>query len=235
MSPWVMLLFAAPEMVELQVSPSVDLTCDERRVCQAMVVVTVRNPTAEAATLHSIEARGETLLALKSVEPPGVTLAPGASWSTTLPLSRAGQWWLSLDVSLGEREWKNAPRAKVVVRDRVVERERAECRACRGDWGPHGLVGLEGCICRAKDAGKVCRDGRDCEGECVFQRAEVVRKERRQCNAQGVCTVSPALGRAVGKCSEKIGDFGCASLIDVGASDLPPQSLPLQRSQICRD
>jgi hypothetical protein len=42
------------------------------------------------------------------------------------------------------------------------------CRACKGEWGAHGLSQMEGCICRTKDAGRICHGG-DCEGACLYR------------------------------------------------------------------
>ena len=58
------------------------------------------------------------------------------------------------------------------LRIRVTNPARAAallaCRACKGRWGLHGLSQMEGCICRTKDGGRVCRGG-DCEGACLFR------------------------------------------------------------------
>src|SRR5689334_23287379 len=41
------------------------------------------------------------------------------------------------------------------------------CDACGGLWDKHGIAETEGCICKTKDGGKVCRDGAECEGQCL--------------------------------------------------------------------
>src|SRR5262245_591656 len=41
------------------------------------------------------------------------------------------------------------------------------CAACGGLWGRHGLSPTEGCICKTKDGGRACRDGAECEGQCL--------------------------------------------------------------------
>src|ERR671938_616745 len=39
------------------------------------------------------------------------------------------------------------------------------CDACQGKWGKHGLAEADSCICKTKDAGKVCRDGSECQAD----------------------------------------------------------------------
>src|SRR5262249_53022350 len=39
------------------------------------------------------------------------------------------------------------------------------CKACNGVWGTFGLSTLPSCNCRTHDKGKVCRAGKDCEGQ----------------------------------------------------------------------
>jgi len=64
---------------------------------------------------------------------------------------------------------------------------RAACRACRGHWGNHGMTGVLGCLCRAKDAGRVCHSRCECEGGCELRGG-----------------VGP-----VGRCRQYAGDKGC--------------------------
>src|SRR5262249_17078247 len=45
------------------------------------------------------------------------------------------------------------------------------CSACGGEWAAHGLLGAPqgtmSCLCPTVDGGKRCRDGVECQGECV--------------------------------------------------------------------
>src|SRR4051794_9405529 len=52
------------------------------------------------------------------------------------------------------------------VGPRATPQNEQECRACKGDWGVHGLPQHFSCLCRTHDAGKTCKDGLECEGEC---------------------------------------------------------------------
>src|SRR5216110_3273672 len=68
----------------------------------------------------------------------------------------------------------------------------SECKACNGEWGVHGLVQVESCLCRTHDSGRRCRDGAECEGECIAQPGAV----------EVVDPGPPRRGYFVGKCSE---------------------------------
>lgn len=43
----------------------------------------------------------------------------------------------------------------------------ARCAAARGECGTAGLGCSDVCIYKATDVGKACRDGRDCQGDCM--------------------------------------------------------------------
>jgi hypothetical protein len=108
----------------------------------------------------------------------------------------------------------------VPVSNPALDAERAACTACRGNWGPHGLTGHVGCICATNDAGRECRDGAECEGECVFERFD---------------EVLPGMGVPVGRCSEMEFLFGCNALLRDGVAAEPPQPLPGRSPTICID
>ena len=97
---------------------------------------------------------------------------------------------------------------------------REACQACNGEWGTHGLAQKEGCLCRTKDAGKVCKSKADCESQCVAKdppETEIVEPG------------SPAKGFFLGKCHEFVSYFGCARLLPdrattpVSLDELPPK------------
>ena len=50
------------------------------------------------------------------------------------------------------------------------------CSACGGEWAAHGLLGAQQntmtCLCPTPDSGKRCRDGVECQGECVTDGAD---------------------------------------------------------------
>jgi hypothetical protein len=87
------------------------------------------------------------------------------------------------------------------------------CDACQGVWQRHGLADAPSCICKTKDGGKICRDGNECEGQCIAgdDGFEVVE--------QG----PPAKGFWKGKCTDYDTTFGCNRTIAHGARAKGPQ------------
>lgn len=87
---------------------------------------------------------------------------------------------------------------------------------------PEGKAQVLMCNCRTHDAGKVCHDGAECEGNCLFETYEVVSK-------------SPPTGVPAGKCSDHQHQFGCFDIVERGASKEPPVPLPAPKPTICID
>ncbi len=102
---------------------------------------------------------------------------------------------------------------------RPVPQTQEECKACRGEWGRHGLAQVASCLCRTTDAGKRCHRRSDCQGLCVAEdniEREVVKAG------------PPATGYFVGHCAEFEPIFGCMRVIDQagpGPLDEPPLML----------
>ena len=95
------------------------------------------------------------------------------------------------------------------VQNSDLARRLAECEACNGEWGRHGMMGWEGCVCRTSDQGKKCYDGRDCEGRCLFKQYELVQEAQSiRCDDHGVCRARLATRRPVGECSEFTMHYG---------------------------
>jgi hypothetical protein len=120
---------------------------------------------------------------------------------------------------------RSAAPAAVVAQPATREpRNAAECRACNGEWGPHGLLQAESCLCRTHDSGKSCRDGLECEGECVVQdvKTEVVEPG------------PPRRGFFIGQCSEFDHVFGCNKLLMDGTA-AKPTSLEEPPGEVCVD
>jgi hypothetical protein len=114
-------------------------------------------------------------------------------------------------------------RPPAVVARRAPQSE-SECRACNGEWGPHGLRQNESCLCHTHDAGKVCKDGGDCEGECV---------------GDGTTEVTdpgpPPRGYFLGRCSEYDHLFGCHKLLTDGTKAAGPTRLDQPAPELCVD
>jgi hypothetical protein len=99
---------------------------------------------------------------------------------------------------------------------------RQAARACRGDWGRHGLSPVEGCNCRSTDFGTPCADNAECDGQCLADApSEIVVDEG-----------PPRRGYWVGQCSEFVASFGCHSVLadgyNLGAPLLLDQGVPMR-------
>lgn len=100
------------------------------------------------------------------------------------------------------------------------------CDACNGKWGKHGIAEQETCICKTKDAGKVCHDGTECTGQCLAtDDAAFDVKEKGP----------PAKGYWRGKCSDYDTTFGCNRVIPAGAKSRPPLSKEDAADNLCID
>jgi hypothetical protein len=119
---------------------------------------------------------------------------------------------LGFVVAAGCRSTQPQPTTKdtaVVARPTTAE----ACQACNGQWGKHGLANVEGCLCRTKDAGKVCKSGKDCESQCVA---------KDQPDTEIVEKGPPAKGFFLGRCHAFATYFGCGRLLrDKGTAGSP--------------
>lgn len=101
----------------------------------------------------------------------------------------------------------------------------AECRDCRGEWGVHGMAEVASCLCRTRDAGKSCKDGLDCEGECEVVEGKVEVTDRGP----------PPRGFFVGHCTEFDHVFGCRKLLMDGTVARGPAALDEPLPETCID
>jgi hypothetical protein len=101
----------------------------------------------------------------------------------------------------------------------------AGCHACKGEWALHGLSLEPSCLCPTSDAGKRCRDGVECQGQCLGD------SDDRQVTDPG----PPARGFFVGECSPYRAVFGCHRPIAAGALKAGPVPLDEPLAEICGD
>ena len=90
---------------------------------------------------------------------------------------------------------------------------KAGCDACKGQWARHGIAEGESCICKTNDEGHDCRDGNECQGECLLADDAVF-----HVMDQG----DPPRGYYEGRCASYDTTFGCFRHVpaDIG-SQLP--------------
>ena len=140
---------------------------------------------------------------------------------------------LSLFTILGACAHKPAPatatRAAAATAANGEPATEEGCSACGGEWAAHGLVGAQqgtmSCLCPTVDGGKRCRDGAECQGECLTDGVD------HEVTAAG----PPALGFFVGKCSRFRTTYGCHRVIASGALQSSPVPLDQPPTEICAD
>lgn len=158
--------------VLLSVEPSrVSLACKgSHHECSGRATLCVHSCAARA-----IEFDGVVLSPAPPLRPPIVSaertvrLEPGQTWTMELELDHHGVYEIALPpLATVAGDPPLDPRAATLTVDNPA-REQAivACRECNGDWGGHGIFGLEGCNCRTRDGGTPCDDRADCEGLCV--------------------------------------------------------------------
>jgi hypothetical protein len=74
------------------------------------------------------------------------------------------------------------------------------CDACQGLWAVHGIEPAESCICKTNDEGLECRDGKDCQGECIVD---------GDAEFHVMDATTPPLGFYRGHCAAYDTTFGC--------------------------
>jgi hypothetical protein len=90
----------------------------------------------------------------------------------------------------------------------------ATCTRCGGVWD-EGMLGLGNCACPYVDAGKPCRDERDCKGTCAISWEDALGHGGTQCNdAFCIGPGAPARkGVPWGTCATHGKRFGCQGWI----------------------
>jgi hypothetical protein len=218
--------------VDVEVPPQ-PLHCEDGRLahCSLEAPVTVRNCGSAPISITGIEIDSEKIRWLLEFE--DGTLQPNATVSPTLRGFNVGRQQLVVRYRDGAGRERSIART-VTVDHPEREARLAACRACNGDWGVHGLSGVESCNCETRDAGQECRDGRECEGECLYERAEEVQKASQRCSG-GTCSVTLRAVRLVGRCAPQRATFGCHSYVPDGESERAPRIGAVRVPHICVD
>jgi hypothetical protein len=211
-----------------------DLPCDDRMDCRGAPRFRVRNCREDGALEVQLRIgppgdAPQTLIDFAPVEPGHDVIFP-------LRVGRGGAFAVSARFTADDG-LDAAVMTNLIVTASVRDRAVAACEACHGEWGRHGMMQIESCICRTADAGRECEDARDCEGECLATGHRVVRRghgPRRLPN--GTISVAETLAVAIGRCSEFRAAFGCHAYVPEGARAGGPQPIRmLPRASICRD
>lgn len=136
-------------------------------------------------------------------------VAPGQTWSPEgVVVPPSGQFTMQIHLLLDGQQ-SDTLEVDFQVTNTTMDDARQACQDCSGDWGPHGMLGTVGCLCRTTDAGTPCDDGNDCEGQCISVDGQFV-------------------------CSEFFTVFGCHSYLPPGWSEEPHPEL-VKAPHVCVD
>ncbi len=233
---------AAPELVRVRVEDAI-LECTDGHLdrCQGETRYFVANCSDEPvevrqlALLNPGDSRSRIMY-----EPADGHIAPHKIWAFKTRAYREAEYLLKLDVVDIHAVPIFVAEKPVRVSNPTRVAAMAACTACNGTWGIQGLVYRDACNCRARDAGKECRDGDACEGACKFDHWEISSPAvPPRCTGKGkarVCTARvAAVGRPVGRCSDRVAIRSCHNLLRRGIASEPDQALPWGASHICID
>lgn len=215
--------------------PDTVLTCeDEFRQCSGKPHVEVTSCYSHVVRVQRLEVPfpGGGMLEVEFTNP---DLQPGEVLARDISLWREGTYQARVRFAVLPDGAEQVAETTFRVTNPKREAALAACEQCSGQWGSWGMTGREGCNCRMKDAGKVCHDGDECEGRCIFERYEVVREPSGPVCGGSDCKITLGLGVPAGRCSEFQMVFGCHSFIDAGESKKPPRVLPGRASRTCVD
>lgn len=92
-----------------------------------------------------------------------------------------------------------------IAAEKVERMSPEQLRQCYALKGRPAMISFstEGCVRPYADAGKVCTDGAQCEGECIY---DGTKKRSRPLKTLGL----------KGTCEAETGHIGCRSILDAG-------------------
>ncbi len=184
----------------ISVTAPAEVDCPAAAPCAAGLPLTIANGGDTPVTLQSITASRAGADATIRWDYPTTTVPAHGTWKVSPQVYGAGSW--SVVVSLRDRFGAAvAARTTARVRDLAREKALAACDACHGTWGRWGMMQSEGCDCRTTDAGRVCHDASECEGDCLEPQVEDIDAESY---------------RLVGRCSAHTQNFGCLARVRAG-------------------
>lgn len=194
-----------------------EIKCDEGFLnCTGELQLAARNCTTEFQSFVRIEiyegARRTQVLEFS----PASIAGPGSVWRETLPWHTPAELSVEVFYKPPGSSYEQSVRGPLKITNKVMDKARAACTECQGVWGTFGVNKYQGCNCKTTDAGKVCHDGDECQGYCVWQRYDSDARE------EGICSETKYLA-------------GCYPIIFKGASQFPPSKPPPRKRTTCVD
>lgn len=195
----------------------VDLKCnDQFQACDSEIPLVARNCTGVFQGFFKLEMFEHGRRSLVLEFDPAPIVGHEGLWKESIPWTTPGELEAVVYFHPPGETGEQAARAPVKVINRKLAAAKAACEKCNGAWGRYGVNKYEGCNCQTTDAGKECRDGDDCQGECIYVRHD-------------------SEGREVGVCSPEQKLKGCVQIVMKGQSQLKPKLPPPRKLPTCFD
>ena len=195
----------------------VALKCDESwEKCESDIPLRAKNCTGEFQSIYRLEMYESGRRSLELEFDPAPIVPSGASWKELIPWTTPGDLEAVVFFRAPGSTSEQSVRGTIKIANKGLAAAKTACEKCSGVWGRYGVNRQQGCNCKTTDAGKVCIDGDDCEGLCLFRRYD------DQAREEGVC-------------SEQQRMTGCISIVMKGQSQLKPRIPPPKKLPTCLD
>lgn len=200
-------------MVPFDVSLKCDQTFDK---CESDIPLAAKNCTGEFQSVFRLEIYDKGRRSLELEFDPAPIVPNGSSWKEFIPWTTPGDLEAVVYYRSPGSTGEQSVRSKIIVANKVLSAAKAACDKCNGVWGRYGVNHYQGCNCKTTDAGKVCRDGDECQGLCLFRRYDEEAREE-------------------GVCSDQQRMTGCIAVVMKGQSQLKPRIPPPKKLPTCLD
>lgn len=195
----------------------VSLKCDESwEKCESDIPLRAKNCTGEFQSVYRLEMYENGRRSLELEFDPAPVVGNGTTWKEMIPWTTQGDLEAVVFFRPPGSSGEQSVRGSIKIANKGLSSAKAACEQCSGVWGRYGVNRIQGCNCKTTDAGKVCNDGDDCQGLCLFRRYD------DQAREEGVC-------------SEQQRMTGCISIVMKGQSQLKPRIPPPKKLPTCLD
>jgi len=216
-----------PEPTKLTCSPmesgfvmqpiEVALKCDDSwEKCESDIPLRAKNCTGEFQSVYRLEMYENGRRSLELEFDPAPIVGTAGTWKEEIPWTTPGELEAVVFFHPPGSSGEQSVRGAIKIANKGLATAKAACEKCNGVWGRYGVNRNQGCNCKTTDAGKVCNDGDDCQGLCLFRRYDNEAREE-------------------GVCSEQQRMTGCIPIVMKGQSQLKPRIPPPKKLPTCLD